>query len=278
MTSKHAALALVAALSAGQALAANTSTTTEKELGLLDKVSLGNLTYAIGPSLAEPLNSQTVNADGEKDGAIYLKNYTTLGYKVGESTKVYTQPVWVAEITRGGSLSMKDQRVIGISDSKLINSGKFNLYANATLEMPLYRWNDTSRLIAPGSFQITSYTLGKFTVGTYTAARAYTYRGAGGTDTQDLALYFEPYVNYTFNDTVGIEAGYEMDAKHSRGTNLLTASNWLADGTEAHLGVPITAISGKLDIQPYLSFHPTGANGVQMDTTCANVAVTITAL
>jgi len=240
------ALALTLVTPASDA-ASGTTTAKKDEVvpSWTDKIRLSYYGEFEGPAIGA-FTSRKPTARGEQGDPIDLYNSVSLGYMVGDGYKLYAQGRAQINAEGGNTLQGVNPR-IGISKGDLIKIGDFSVFANLTNQFSVFSGD---YWLAPGSFQITSLPLGRFTLGTYSDMRAFFYRGPVGTGKNDLALYLAPYVNYKLTPTLAASAWYEMAAVHKGGQGLTFDD----DGTNLSLGMSWD-LSEKFNLTPYLRMY-----------------------
>jgi hypothetical protein len=213
-----------------------------------NKIALTYFGIYEGPSFKNP-SAKTTTADGELKEQ-NIENYLTGGYRVNPDVLVGATMQFNWTPVNGAKQADMRDPYLRANHNKFINAGNFNMYADARAYLPV---TDGSRK-ADG---ISTYSLGRWTIGATTFFRTYLYGlgpAASGETRPDFYVYLSPSLEYKILPTLAATALWEGGAYHVLGEGL---GKFNSDGTDAQVGVSWDATSN-LNLNPYIHYWPAG--------------------
>lgn len=253
------------------------STDTQTESSTMtfgDRVSLNYFAIFYGPSVGEPSSYQaTPTGERDENRPLLVKNYLSAGYRLSDYVSASATGYWAWRPVLGQQVFMRDPYV-RIGHSSLINSGNFNLYADARLHFPITAGSREMDMLAGlQTFQMATYQLGasRWTLGLYGSARFNVY-GVQGIGNPDLELYIGPNVNYQVSRNLALTLLYEMGTTHYYGDDPM---NFYSEGSDLEPGLSWD-ITPRINVNPYLTIY-TGEK-ISFDTTAFGMTLSLSLL
>ncbi len=217
---------------------------------VLPPYSVNYFGVLFGPSVESPSSSQpTPQGNIDPELPLAVLNFLGLTYNMTDRYAITGTAYWAWRPVRGQILEMRDP-FVRLSDSQLVVTDNFNLYADARVHFPI---TDTSRdsdmLTGLQSFLVATYMPpgSRFTLQSYLSAR-YNVFGSQGIG-NDVELYAGPNVSYQITPTVAATLLYEMGANHFFGDDPFQMVN---AGTDLQPGIRWDP-SPRLSVNPYLN-------------------------
>lgn len=234
-----------------------------------------------GPSVDNPFGYERP-IDGSRSTAVegvYLYNTISVGYKLSSSAKAVVIPRfnWAPGVGDGyqNDATLLDPRV-GVSDSKLISSGNFNMYGAAQVELGVTTASrERNKLFAPRVVGDAVYSIpsSRFSLGSIVVGKVTFYTsnedenvvltnptsvviptGIDGRGS-DVNAAFAPYLTYQLSSTIAPILRWELNTKLVRGT-----TSFQGDGTPIKFLVSVDSIP-RVNLTPYIAYDTSAQGG-----------------